>query len=54
VRPSARRTAALSERAADIIVMATHRYSRIGKIFYGSVVDKVTKHSPCPVLWVFK
>ncbi len=43
-----------SERAADIIVMATHRHSPVGKIFYGSVIDKVTKHAPCPVLWVFK
>ncbi|MFZ3072874.1 MAG: universal stress protein [Thermodesulfobacteriota bacterium] len=43
-----------SERAADVIVMATHRHSPVGKIFYGSVIDKVTKHSPCPVLWVFK
>src|SRR3989337_304368 len=43
-----------SERAAAIIVMASTRHSPVGKIFYGSVVDKVTKHSPCPVMWVFK
>ena len=42
------------ERDADIIVMATHRYSPVGKLFMGSVTDKVTKHSPCPVLWVFR
>ena len=42
------------ERDADIIVMATHRYSPVGKLFMGSVTDRVTKHSPCPVLWVFR
>lgn len=42
------------ERNADIIVMATHRYSPVGKLFMGSVTDKVTRHSPCPVLWIFK
>ena len=38
---------------ADLIVMATHRYSTAGKFFLGSVTDRVTKKSPCPVLWVF-
>lgn len=38
---------------ADLIVMATHRYSAAGKFFMGSVTDRVTKKSPCPVLWVF-
>jgi nucleotide-binding universal stress UspA family protein len=42
------------ERNADLIVMATHRYSPVGKLFHGSVTDKVTRHSPCPVLWVFR
>lgn len=42
-----------SERNADIIVMASHRYSPVGKLFHGSIVDRVTKRSPCPVLWVF-
>jgi len=39
---------------ADLIVMATHRYSSAGKFFMGSVTDRVTKKSPCPVLWVFR
>ncbi len=39
---------------ADLIVMATHRYSAAGKFFLGSVTDRVTKKSPCPVLWVFR
>ncbi len=38
---------------ADLIVMATHRYSSAGKFFMGSVTDRVTKKSPCPVLWIF-
>ncbi|MDH4127874.1 MAG: universal stress protein [Spirochaetota bacterium] len=37
----------------DLIVMATHHYSTLGKIFIGSVTERVTKKSPCPVLWVF-
>lgn len=42
------------EENADLIVMASHRYSAAGKLFWGSVTDRVTKKSPCPVLWVFK
>lgn len=42
------------ETKADLIVMSTHRYSSVGKLFIGSVTDKVTRHSPCPVMWVFK
>jgi len=42
------------EKGADIIVMASHRYSPVGKLFHGSIIDRVTKRSPCPVLWVFK
>lgn len=41
------------ERRADLIVMASHRYSPMGKLFMGSTIDKVTKKAPCPVLWVF-
>lgn len=42
------------EKGADIIVMASHRYSPVGKLFHGSIIDQVTKGSPCPILWVFK
>lgn len=38
---------------ADLIVMATHRYSSAGKFFLGSITDRVTKKAPCPVMWVF-
>ncbi|HBR18118.1 MAG: hypothetical protein A3G39_03630 [Deltaproteobacteria bacterium RIFCSPLOWO2_12_FULL_43_16] len=43
-----------TERRADLIVMSSHRYSPVGKIFMGSITDRVTKKSLCPVLWVFK
>lgn len=42
------------EQRADLIVMASHRYTPVGKFFMGSHIDKVTKQAPCPVLWVFK
>jgi len=42
------------ERKADLIIMATRHYSPIGKFFHGSVIDKVTRKSPCPILWLFK
>ncbi|MEK7232334.1 MAG: universal stress protein [Elusimicrobiota bacterium] len=41
------------EERADLIVMTTHRYSTVGKLFLGSVTDRVSKHAPCPVLWTF-
>lgn len=45
--------AAAEEKGADLIIMATHRYSPIGKLFAGSITDNVTRKAPCPVLWVF-
>ncbi|MEK6758242.1 MAG: universal stress protein [Deltaproteobacteria bacterium] len=41
------------ERMASVVIMATHRYSPVGKIFIGSVTDRVAKKTPCPILWVF-
>lgn len=41
------------ERRADVIVMATYHYSAMDRIFSGSLIDKVTKKAPCPVLWIF-
>lgn len=41
------------ERKADLIVMATQHYSVMGRLFMGSVIDRVTKKAPCPVLWIF-
>ncbi|MEK7738026.1 MAG: universal stress protein [Pseudomonadota bacterium] len=45
--------AAAMEARADLIIMTTHRHSAMGKLFLGSVTDRVSKHAPCPVLWVF-
>ncbi|MCC6503336.1 MAG: universal stress protein [Deltaproteobacteria bacterium] len=46
-------TAIAREVNADLIIMTTHRYSPIGKLFAGSITDNVTRNSPCPVLWIF-
>lgn len=43
-----------TERRSDLIVMATHHYTTVGKIFMGSITDRVTKIAPCPVLWIFE
>ncbi|HEY4619972.1 MAG TPA: universal stress protein [Nitrospirota bacterium] len=40
------------KRRADLIVIATQRHSKIEKFFAGSITDRVTKYSPCPVLLV--
>jgi len=42
------------ENRADLLVLASHRYTPKGKLFWGSVIDRITKNTPCPVLWVFK
>lgn len=42
-----------TEKMADLIIMATHRYTPVGKLFLGSVTDRVTKKAPCPILWLF-
>lgn len=42
------------EKRADLIVMATYHHSPIGKLFTGSVTDRVAKSTPCPILWCFK
>ena len=37
---------------ADMIVMSTHGRSGLGRWVYGSVADRVLRHSPVPVLLV--
>jgi len=37
---------------ADVIVMATHGRSGIGRALLGSVADHVVRHASCPVLLV--
>lgn len=41
------------EQHADLIVMGTHRASLLEKLFTDSTSYHVTKHTPCPVLWVY-
>lgn len=36
----------------DLIVMSTHGRSGISRFFFGSVAEKVSRHSPIPVLLV--
>ncbi len=40
------------KRRADLIVMATERYSKLEKFFIGSVTDRVTRHTHCAVLLI--
>jgi len=35
-----------------MIVMGTHGYKGLEKVFFGSVAEKVVKTSPCPVLTI--
>lgn len=36
----------------DLIVMSTHGRGGLGRWTFGSVAEKVARHSPCPVLLV--
>ncbi len=38
------------EQEADLIVMATHGYRGLGRLFLGSTAARVLEHTPCPVL----
>jgi nucleotide-binding universal stress UspA family protein len=44
--------AVAAEEAADLIVMSPRAHGAIRRFFLGSVTDKVTRRSPCPVLSV--
>lgn len=43
---------AAAEQQADLIVMATHGYSCLGRWFHGSVADEVMREAAAPVLLV--
>ena len=45
-------TAAARERAADLIVIATHGYTGTKRVLLGSTAERVVRHAPCPVLSV--
>ena len=42
----------IEEIGADLIVMSTHGRSGLGRWVYGSIADRVLRHSPVPVLLV--
>jgi nucleotide-binding universal stress UspA family protein len=51
--PAADAIVAHAERVgADLIAMATHGRSGLGRLLLGSVADQVVRHAPCPVLLV--
>ena len=43
---------AARELDADLIIIATHRYTGLKHVFLGSTVERVVRHAPCPVLTV--
>ena len=45
-------TTAARERAADLIVIATHGHTGLKKVWLGSTAERVVRHSSCPVLVV--
>ena len=45
-------TLAASERAADLIVIATHGYTGAKHILLGSTAERVVRHAPGPVLTI--
>jgi nucleotide-binding universal stress UspA family protein len=45
-------TLAAGERAADLIVIATHGHSGLKRVWLGSTAERVVRHAPCPVLTV--
>ncbi len=51
--PASEIVALAKKRQSDILVMATHHYSPVTKLFMGSVIDEVTRKAPCPILWIF-
>ncbi len=40
------------ERAADLIVIATHGHTGLKRVWLGSTAERVVRHAPCPVLTV--
>ena len=40
------------ERAVDLIVIASHGRTGLGRILFGSTAEAVVRHAPCPVLVV--
>ena len=51
-RPSEYIVQLAEEEQIDLIVMATHGQSGWGRVFFGSVAEKVVRLAECPVLTV--
>jgi nucleotide-binding universal stress UspA family protein len=41
-----------SERKVDLIVIASHGRTGLGRILFGSTAESIVRHAPCPVLVV--
>jgi len=50
--PAAEIVRVAQEQTVDLIVMATHDHSTLGKLFANHVADHVVHKAPCPVLTV--
>jgi nucleotide-binding universal stress UspA family protein len=40
------------ERGVDLIVIASHGRTGLGRILFGSTAESIVRHAPCPVLVV--
>jgi nucleotide-binding universal stress UspA family protein len=40
------------ERGVDLIVIASHGRTGLGRMLFGSTAESVVRHAPCPVLVV--
>ncbi len=40
----------IEENGIDLTVMGTHGHSALAQFFLGSLVERVVRHAPCPVL----
>lgn len=43
---------AIAQRNIDLVVLGTHGYSGMKRLFLGSAAEQVFRHAPCPVLTV--
>jgi len=50
--PAARILAVAAEESADLLVLGTHGRTGLDRLVLGSVVDRVTRTAPCPVVTV--
>lgn len=51
-RPFHEISLAAHEREVDLIVIATHGYTGLKRVWLGSTAERVVRHAPCPVLTV--